>query len=268
MKSSHFSQSFSGWLSYRLLTSGIKDEQPLALTAIIFFSMIRNFPLPQLLLCKCPTLGWWSPPFKQPVLWGGRSLMGIGLDQQNINTSRPLLTTFPTWAHPSYSLSLLLQVCPFPLPKPFAAVYACPFYFFPSCFISCLPPGPLYVSYSWHQVSTGLLTGFAGLLPTAALKPFRSEVSWENSNMRNQTHFNYEEGWLGERAFLLSPAKCFAILLEDSFFLYRKIHFWVFWQEAEILYGKQMVCVEILYKQERSLPLNGSVTAHKSEMES
>lgn len=37
--------------------------------------------------------------------------------------------------------------------------------------------------------------------------------------MRNQTHFNYEEGWLGERAFLLSPAKCFAILLEDRVFL-------------------------------------------------
>lgn len=130
----------------------------------------------------------------------------------------------------------------------------------PSCFISCLPPGALYVSYRRHRVSTGFLTGFAGLLPTAALKPFRSEVSWENSNMRNQTHFNYEEGWLGERAFLLSPAKCFAILLEDRFF-YRKIHFQVFWQKAEILYVKQMVCIEILYKWEHSLPLKGSVNS-------
>lgn len=130
----------------------------------------------------------------------------------------------------------------------------------PSCFISYLPSEPLYVSYSWHQVSTGFLTGFAGLPPTAALNS-RSEVSWENSNMKNQTHFNYEEGWLGERAFLLSPAKCSAILLEDRFFLYRKIHFRVFWQKAEILYGKQMVCIEILYKQERSLPLKGSVNS-------
>lgn len=46
--------------------------------------------------------------------------------------------------------------------------------------------------------------------------------------MRNQTHFNYEEGWLGERAFLLSPAKCFAILLEDSFFCTEKSTFGYF----------------------------------------
>lgn len=39
--------------------------------------------------------------------------------------------------------------------------------------------------------------------------------------MRNQTHLNYEEGWLGERAFLLSPAKCFAILLEDRLFIWK-----------------------------------------------
>lgn len=95
--------------------------------------MIINFPLLQLLLCKCPTLGLWSPPFKQPVFWGGKLLMGIGLDQQNINTSWPLLTTFPGWAHFSDSLSLLLHllVCSFSLPKPFASVYACPFFFLP-----------------------------------------------------------------------------------------------------------------------------------------
>lgn len=80
----------------------------------------------------CPTLGLWSPPFKQTVFWGGRSLMGIGLDQQNINTSWPLLTTFPSCICSSNSLSLLLHlhICPFPLLKPFASVYACPFFFF------------------------------------------------------------------------------------------------------------------------------------------
>lgn len=89
----------------------------------------------------------------------------------------------------------------------------------PSCFISCLPPGALYVSYRWHQVSTGFLTSFAGLLPTAALKPFRSEVSWENSNMRNQTHFNYEEGWLEKRAFFLLLPNVLPFYWKTVFFI-------------------------------------------------
>lgn len=52
--------------------------------------------------------------------------------------------------------------------------------------------------------------------------------------MRNQTHLNYKEGWLGERVFLLPPAKCFAILFEDRrLFLYREILFEVFCQKVK-----------------------------------
>lgn len=147
-----------------MVNSWTNDEQPLALTAIIFFSMTRNFSLPQLLLCKYPTHGLWSPRFKQPVLWGGRSLMGIGLDQQNMNTSWPLLTTFPSWAHPSNSLSLLLQDCPFPLPKPFAAVYACPFFFFLLYFLSPTMTMPATAATKSLQGSSQVLLVFYQLL--------------------------------------------------------------------------------------------------------
>lgn len=156
---------------------------------ILFFPMIRNFPLPQLLLRKHLTLVLWSPSFKQPAFWCKRSLMGNGSEQQHINTSWILLTSFPSQADPSNSLTLFFTLTSLPLSPPLNNLL--PFVLalfssFPSCFIFCLPPWPLFTSYSCHQESTGFLAGCAGLLPTAALKFSRSvwgflgrTITWE-----------------------------------------------------------------------------------------
>lgn len=66
-------------------------------------------------------------------------------------------------------------------------------------------------------------------------------------------------GWEKEEKLFLLP-NVLPFYWKTGFF-YRKIHFQVFWQKAEILYGKQMVCIEILYKQEPSLHLKGSVNS-------
>lgn len=57
--------------------------------------------------------------------------------------------------------------------------------------------------------------------------------------MKNQTCLNYEEGWLGERAFFLSPAKCFAILLEDRFFYKEKSAFRYFDKKLKFYTGSR-----------------------------
>lgn len=132
---------------------------------------------------------------------------------------------------------------------------------FPLCFIFCLLSWPLYASYSCQQISTGILTGCAGLLQTSALKPSRSELPWENSNMRNQTHLKLWGRLVGRKKKSAFFCRMFCHSIGRQGFLYRKIHFQVFWQNTEILYRKQMVCIEILYKWEPSLPLKGSVNS-------
>lgn len=52
---------------------------------------------------------------------------------------------------------------------------------------------------------------------------------------------------MGERAFVLSPAKVLPFHQKIGIFK-RKICFQIFSQKVEILYRKQMVCMEILYK--------------------
>lgn len=69
--------------------------------------------------------------------------MGNGSEQQHMNTSWILLTSFPGQADPSNSLTLFFTLTSLPLSPPLNNLL--PFVLalfssFPSCFIFCLPP--------------------------------------------------------------------------------------------------------------------------------